>query len=52
VTDIGKQAVNAEKAQEWELAFECYQKALKLFIHLIKCKLIGFIISNSITFYR
>ena len=39
VTELGKSAVNAEKAGEWEMAFEMYQKALKLFIHLIKCKL-------------
>ena len=38
VGELGKQAVEAEKAQNWELAYENYMSALKIFIHMIKCK--------------
>ena len=38
VTNLGKQAVQAESEQKWELAYNNYVQALKIFSHLIKCK--------------
>lgn len=38
VTELGKNAVEAEKNQNWELAYEYYVSALKVFMHMIKCK--------------
>ena len=38
VAELGKQAVEAEKVSNWEMAYDCYMQALKVFIHMIKCK--------------
>ena len=38
VTNLGKMAVEAEKAEKWEEAYNNYYQALKIFSHLIKCK--------------
>ena len=39
VTDYGKRATEAEKAEQWEQAYGHYMAALEVFMHLIKCKL-------------
>lgn len=38
VADLGKAAVAHETAKEWEAAYNCYHSALKVFVHMIKCK--------------
>lgn len=38
VADYGKQATEAEKAENYEQAYRCYMEALELFMHMIKCK--------------
>lgn len=38
VGELGKAAVEAEKNQNWELAYDNYIRALQIFIHMIKCK--------------
>lgn len=38
VTELGKAAVQAEKEQNWEQAYDFYFQALKIFMHMIKCK--------------
>ena len=38
VAELGKNAVEAEKNQNWELAYDNYVSALKIFMHMIKCK--------------
>ena len=43
VADLGKAAVQAEKDLNWEMAYENYIAALKIFMHMIKCKLFHFI---------
>ena len=35
---MGKKAVKAESAGDFEAAFDLYMKALEIFAHLIKCK--------------
>ena len=38
VTDLGKRAVQAENDKDYEQAYNHYYSALKIFMHLIKCK--------------
>jgi len=38
VAELSKKAVQAEKDSNWELAMEHYMGALKIFMHMIKCK--------------
>ena len=38
VAQLGKTAVQAEKDQNWEMAYDSYVSALKIFMHMIKCK--------------
>lgn len=38
VTDYGKRANDAEKAERYEDAYSNYMAALDIFMHLIKCK--------------
>ena len=38
VTDLGKMAVQAEKNEDYQQAYEHYVAALNIFKHLIKCK--------------
>jgi hypothetical protein len=38
VTEFGKKASDAEKAEKFEEAFNYYMQALEVFGHLIKCK--------------
>lgn len=38
VTDLGKRAVQAEADKNWEEAYNNYFAALKIFMHMIKCK--------------
>ena len=38
VTEYGKRATEAEKAEQWEQAYSHYMAALDVFMHLIKCK--------------
>ena len=33
----GKEAHQAEADKNYELAYECYTKALDIFMHMIKC---------------
>ena len=37
-TEMGKRAVQAEKDKDYQEAFNQYQGASKVFMHLIKCK--------------
>ena len=37
--DLGKMAVAAEEAKDYEQAYNHYYSALKIFMHMIKCKL-------------
>jgi hypothetical protein len=38
VTEYGKRANEAEKAERFEEAYSYYMQALDIFMHLIKCK--------------
>ncbi len=38
VTELGKRAVSAEAEKNWEEAYNNYYAALKIFMHMIKCK--------------
>ena len=38
VTELGKRAVAAEAEKNWEEAYNNYYAALKIFMHMIKCK--------------
>lgn len=38
VGELGKQAIEAEKNSNWELAYDNYLAALKIFVHMLKCK--------------
>jgi hypothetical protein len=38
VTEYGKRASEAEKAERFEEAYGHYMQALDIFMHLIKCK--------------
>ena len=38
VADLGKKAVQAENDKNYEEAYHHYHSALKIFMHLIKCK--------------
>lgn len=42
VTELGKRAVAAEAEKNWEEAYNNYYAALKIFMHMIKCKYILF----------
>ena len=41
VADLGKKAVQCEADKNYEEAYHHYHSALKIFMHLIKCKLIN-----------
>jgi len=34
----GKQASDAEAAEKYEQAYDCYMKAIDIFMHMMKCK--------------
>ena len=38
VGELGKAAVQAEKDGNWEQAYDNYVSALKIFMHMLKCK--------------
>ena len=38
VTDLGKRAVQDEADKNWDSAYNNYYAALKIFMHMIKCK--------------
>jgi hypothetical protein len=38
VTEYGKRASEAEKAENFKEAYQFYMSALDVFVHLIKCK--------------
>jgi len=38
VTELGKKALAAEQSQNYEDAFYNYQQAVKIFMHMVKCK--------------
>ena len=38
VADLGKKAVQCEADKNYEEAYHHYHSALKIFMHLIKCK--------------
>jgi len=40
--DLGKMAVAAEEAKDYEQAYNHYYSALKIFMHMIKCKFVLF----------
>ena len=40
VADLGKKAVACEAEKNYEEAYHHYHSALKIFMHLIKCKLL------------
>ena len=38
VTEMGKKAVAAEQAKDYQEAYNQYYAAAKVFMHLVKCK--------------
>ena len=48
VTEYGKRATEAEKAEQWDQAYGHYMAALEVFMHLIKCRRI-YQFSSSVT---
>ena len=52
VTELGKRAVAAEAEKNWEEAYNNYYAALKIFMHMIKCKLIFMICANLYDRFR
>jgi hypothetical protein len=40
VTELGKAAMAAEANQDFEQAFHNYHQAIKIFMHMVKCKLL------------
>lgn len=50
VTELGKRAVQAEADKNWEEAYNNYYAALKIFMHMIKCKFFIYEISFNFTY--
>lgn len=48
VTELGKKAVIAEQEKNYEQAYHNYHSALKVFMHLIKCKSNSYATEQSI----